>query len=186
MLDPSCHSKVDWPGHRTVHHGGKSPLACPCAYCEVTGLYSSGRYVDGTVEDVRSVYSTGRAARSGTRTAMSVTMHCDYYASVKVSSILHCAPTALQARGNWHGLGGGPGAGLDHVRRVGAVGTACLQHRHVYLARYQRHSFIQSVGQVCIGPVCLPRAISHLAATSAIPGKLTISLDEILEPSGLG
>lgn len=96
-------------------------------------------------------------------------------------------------------LGGGTGAGLAHVRRVGAVGTACLQqHNHVYLGT---KAFNRPVGRATLWStrpvlptfscdtslapsILLSRAISHLAATSAIP--VSYSLDEISEPSGLG
>lgn len=119
----------------------------------------SGRYIRQTEQP-----------SSDTRVAICVTMRSNYLSRYQASFtalLLHCKPGV-----NWHGLGGGPGAaGLAHVRRAGVVGTAGLQLKHVYPGTQG----VQSVGQVCMAclfvvePVCLPWAISHLAATSAIP-----------------
>lgn len=94
--------------------------------------------------------------------------------SIQVSSILHCAPTASQARGNWHGLAVVLGLVLPMSVGLGRWGRLVYNKKHVYLGT----TGIQS-GQVCKAWLPFRRwvrlsAQGHLASRSNIrhSGKL--------------
>lgn len=98
MLDPSCHSKVDWPSQRAPqqartprHHlvRGTSSSRASCG--------RQAGFLLGAEEHVRSTHGWTRELQCLLLCIPVVQER--YPGGLVVSSILCCAPTALQARG---------------------------------------------------------------------------------------
>lgn len=185
MLDPSCHSKVDWPSQRAPQQARTPRHHLVRGSCRVSCGRQAG-FLLGTVEDVRSTHGWTRElqclllciptvqerTQEGTRVGR-------YQASF-AALLLHCRPGAsgMGAAGGGLGLVLPVSVGLG--RRWGRPvclysRTACNPGRIPCQGRPTSRSVYLIVA--CLSCVsCLPPRPA-LAATSAIPANSWVEMN---------